>query len=100
MDLGPKYAKTAGLRNPAVAGDGRWQLVIDPGPRSITGRDTRGDDYQFDSGEFLGHKVPLGELRTDAQGRLLVLGGFGNSASYPPSPPSPSPTMTAGTTTR
>src|SRR6185369_3693654 len=42
--------------------------------------------YKFDSGEFLGHKVPLGELRTDASGRLLVLGGFGDSASYPPKP--------------
>jgi L-lysine epsilon oxidase-like protein/heme oxygenase-like protein len=29
-------------------------------------------------------EVPLGELRTDAQGRLLVLGGQGNSASLIP----------------
>ena len=30
----------------------------------------------------MGTKVPLGELRTDDQGRLIVLGGFGSSASY------------------
>jgi hypothetical protein len=86
MDLGPKYSKTAGLRNGAVTGDDRWQLVIDPGPRAITGRDTQGDAYKFDSGQFLGNKVPLGELRTDSAGRLLVLGGFGDSASYPAKP--------------
>jgi L-Lysine epsilon oxidase N-terminal/L-lysine epsilon oxidase C-terminal domain len=86
MDLGPKYSKTAGLRNHTIMGDDRWGLVIDPGPRAITGRDTQGDEYRFDSGEFLGNKVPLGELRTDSQGRLLVLGGFGNSASYPRKP--------------
>ena len=30
----------------------------------------------------MGTKVPLGELRTDDQGRLIVLGHFGTSASY------------------
>lgn len=86
MDLGPKYAIAAGLRNRTVTGDERKQLVIDPGPRTITGRDTEGDEYKFDSGQFLGNKVPLGELRTDSAGRLLVLGGFGHSASFPPKP--------------
>ena len=56
--------------------------MIDPGPRSITGRSTQGATYRFDSGKFMGTKVPLGELRTDDQGRLVVLGGFGTSASY------------------
>jgi hypothetical protein len=28
----------------------------------------------------MGIKVPLGELRTDAAGRLIFLGGFGHSA--------------------
>ncbi|HET9872479.1 MAG TPA: LodA/GoxA family CTQ-dependent oxidase [Propionibacteriaceae bacterium] len=82
MDLGPKYAKTAGLRNGTITGDDRGQLVIDPGPRSISGRDTQGAEYAFNSGEFMGQQVPLGELRTDSAGRLLVLGGFGASASY------------------
>ncbi|HEV7892913.1 MAG TPA: LodA/GoxA family CTQ-dependent oxidase, partial [Pyrinomonadaceae bacterium] len=36
MDLGPKYAMAAGLRNRTITGDDRKQLVIDPGPRTIT----------------------------------------------------------------
>ena len=64
------------LRNPGVAD--RQSLVIDPGPRSLTGRN---QSVKFDSGTFLGTAVPLGEGRTDARGRLLVLGGFGRSAS-------------------
>src|SRR4051794_21432561 len=47
MDLGPKYAKTAPLRNATLTGKERRQLVINPGPRSITGRDVRGKAYQF-----------------------------------------------------
>ena len=48
-------------------------LVIDPGPRSIKGRDTQGAGYAFDSGSFLGTPVYLGELQTDEKGRLLFL---------------------------
>lgn len=69
------------LRNPKVLGKHRDALVIDPGPRSIAGKNTSGPDYAFDSGTFLGKTVPLGELRTDDDGRLLVLGGFGDSGS-------------------
>ncbi|MDQ3898274.1 MAG: LodA/GoxA family CTQ-dependent oxidase [Actinomycetota bacterium] len=58
----------------------RAQLVIDPGPRALTGP---GDRAEFDSGSFLGTPVPLGEMRTEATGRLLVLGGFGASGSSP-----------------
>jgi hypothetical protein len=75
-------------RNAAVAGKDRARLTIDPGPRTIRGSGTnaRGDDsiYAFDTGEFSGHRVPLGDLRTDDAGRLLVLGGFGNSAAADP----------------
>jgi hypothetical protein len=81
MDLG-KYAKTTPLRNPTITGKDREKLVIDPGPRTISGLNVKGDAYRFDSGKFMGQKVPLGELRTDDAGRLLVLGGFGHSASY------------------
>ena len=35
---------------------------------------------RFDGGTFLGAEVPLGELRTDDDGRLLVFGGMGHSA--------------------
>jgi hypothetical protein len=81
MDLG-KYAITTALRNKTITGADRQKLIIDPGPRSISGRNTQGDAYHFDSGEFMGTKVPLGELRTDEAGRLIFLGGFGHSASY------------------
>lgn len=68
-------------RNPKITGEDRHTLVIDPGPRTITGKGTSGDAYRFDGGTFLGAEVPLGELRTDEAGRLLVLGGFGASGS-------------------
>jgi L-Lysine epsilon oxidase N-terminal/L-lysine epsilon oxidase C-terminal domain len=38
-------------------------------------------------GTFLGTEVHLGELRTDASGRLVVLGGRGTSGSVPPGQP-------------
>ncbi len=63
-------------RNPKVTD--RASLIIDPGPRSIQGLSKRA---HFDTGEFLGKTVPLGEIRTDRHGRLLVLGGFGTSNS-------------------
>ncbi|EGJ30931.1 MULTISPECIES: LodA/GoxA family CTQ-dependent oxidase [Moorena] len=69
-------------RNPDIKGTDREQFVIDPGSRTIQGNDISGDEYKFDSGKFMVTRtVPLGELRTDDAGRLLVLGGFGNSGS-------------------
>ncbi|WP_051711508.1 LodA/GoxA family CTQ-dependent oxidase [Andreprevotia chitinilytica] len=68
------------LRNMAVAD--RSVLSITPGERQIKGRDQRGKAYAFDNGRFMGEDVYLGELRTDAQGRLFVLGGRGKSASW------------------
>jgi len=60
--------------------------VNDPGPIRIEGRSTSGPGYRFDQGfvTFPGSgpvQVPLGELRTDDAGRLLVLGGDGRSGS-------------------
>ena len=75
------------LRNQSVTGAGREELVIDPGPRSVAGRESSGPQYRFDSGTFMGKKVYLGELRTDEAGRLVVLGGRGVSASSTGSPP-------------
>ena len=66
----------APLRNGSVAN--RDSLIIDPGSRSLNGPN---QVAQFDTGQFLGASVPLGEIRTDSQGRLLVLGGFGKSGS-------------------
>ena len=73
------------LRNSqAIAGvppvTDRSVLVIDPGPRSLTGPNQAAG---FNTGTFLGVQVPLGEMRTDADGLLLVLGGFGFSSSPP-----------------
>lgn len=66
------------LRNPGVA---RSRLVIDPGERAIAGRSRSGKAYKFDTGRIFGRTVYLGELRTDKDGRLLVLGGFGTAES-------------------
>ena len=60
----------------------RSQLIIDPGKIAISGTQQRGEQYRFDKGSFMGIPVPLGELRTDSEGRLIVLGGDGHSASY------------------
>ena len=69
------------LRNAAVPD--RSQLVIDPGPRSIEGRNqSGGKKHTFDTGKFMGKAVYLGEVRTDEAGRLIVLGGRGKSASF------------------
>ncbi|MGH8931256.1 MAG: LodA/GoxA family CTQ-dependent oxidase [Egibacteraceae bacterium] len=74
------------LRNRTITGAARDDLVIDPGPRSIRGRDTSGPGYQFGTGTFFGKPVYLGELRTDADAGLLFLGGRGVSASRDGSP--------------
>ncbi len=65
------------LRNAAVAD--RAKLAIEPGPRSVGGRDAA--PAAFDTGAFMGKNVYLGEISTDSAGRLIVLGGRGHSAS-------------------
>src|SRR5262249_29804510 len=78
-------APHAFLRNVAIPD--RKNLAIDPGPRQITGINAGGGAaYSFDTGKFMGTPVYLGELRTDDQGRLIVLGGRGKSASYTNTP--------------
>src|ERR1700687_5298057 len=56
------------------------QVEIDPGPRTLAGPNQAPG---FNTGSFLGLEVSLGEMRTDADSRLLVLGGFGQSGSVP-----------------
>lgn len=69
-------------RNADVPLHERHGLTINPGPRSISGYSVSGGKgHLFDTGTFKGIAVPLGEIRTDASGRLLVLGGYGNSIS-------------------
>lgn len=72
-------------RNPDASSEA---MTIDPGPRTISGPDQQ---QIFNTGQiaFPGLNpvaVPLGEIRTESDGRLLVLSSTGNSAS-PYSPP-------------
>jgi hypothetical protein len=75
-------------RNAGVAD--RKKLWIDPGPRSIGGKSKKGVEFKkgtakVASTEHWPAKPPtpaieyLGELRTDAAGRLIVIGGKGTS---------------------
>jgi hypothetical protein len=59
----------------------RQKLIIDPGSRTISGKNIRGEPYRLAGGKFFDKEVPLGELRTDDKGRLLFFGGDGISAS-------------------
>lgn len=79
LDIPEAKSMSVPKRNPTIMN--RDELAIDPGPRTIAGKNTSGQEYQFDTGKFMETEVPLGEIRTDDAGRLLVLGGFGNSAS-------------------
>lgn len=65
------------LRNAAVAD--RARLAITPSMRHIEG--PLAGPQQFDDGSFMGTPVYLGEIRTDENGRLVVLGGHGVSRS-------------------
>ncbi len=77
-------------RNIKIEGDKRRKLIIDPGPRSISGRDQSigvdrdnpPSDYEFfsfpDENPKHGYQIDtLGALKTDRHGRLLVMGGLG-----------------------
>jgi len=66
-------------RNSDFAGAERDRLKIDPGPRTIGGVNQQGSAYCFDTGMFVYKPVYLGELRTDADGRLIFLAGRGHS---------------------
>jgi len=68
------------LRNSTISD--RSALTIAPSERRISGKNESGKNFAFDDGTFLEKSVYLGELRTDAVGRLIVLGGHGISASH------------------
>jgi len=65
------------LRNSDVTN--RSSLIIDAGAKTISGT---GQSRHL-SGSFLGTPVDLGDLQTDSDGHLIVLGGFGTSRSVP-----------------
>jgi hypothetical protein len=79
LDLPEAASLQSARRNAAVQGKDREKLVIDPGPRSVSGRKQK--SIRFDTGKFFGQAVYLGELLTDEAGRLIFLGGKGESGS-------------------
>ena len=79
LDLPESATLQSPRRNAAVQGKDREKLIIDPGPRSISGKNQ--EAKAFDSGKFYGETVYLGELQTDAEGRLIFVGGKGKSNS-------------------
>lgn len=86
------------LRNADIKNaDERQQLIIDPGPQTVSYTNKKQRTAQFAKGQNPGYSQSfpppltplsietLGELRAikqDKNNRLLVLGGFGNSGSY------------------
>jgi L-lysine 6-oxidase len=75
----------------------RQKLIIDPGPRTISGKnlskeiDRQTIPPKYKKGSFpreevtYGHPInSLGTLKTDSKGRLIVLGGYGNSGGDEP----------------
>ncbi|MHB8492241.1 MAG: LodA/GoxA family CTQ-dependent oxidase, partial [Solirubrobacteraceae bacterium] len=84
LDGTPLPLRNAAIQNSPGQPEARLSLVVDPGPRSITGVGALGAGYALDGGAFLGIPVPLGELRTDQEGRLLVLGGAGSAGAFRP----------------
>ncbi|HUJ02365.1 MAG TPA: LodA/GoxA family CTQ-dependent oxidase, partial [Rhizomicrobium sp.] len=67
------------LRNQQIPAQERWRLDIAPQPRHVSGTRQRA---VFDDGRFMDMPVSLGEIRTDAEGRLIVLGGSGKAHTY------------------
>lgn len=65
-------------RNLNFSGENRKKLMIDPGPLSITGKNSSGPVF---TGRFVEEPVYLGELRTDEDGNLIFLGGRGVSGT-------------------
>lgn len=92
------YAPAAQRRNADVAD--RDRLVIDPGPRSVNTSTRRRASFDRSGNGAYATTFPpedikpyaintLGEILTDDQGRLLVLGGHGHSGSEKSSPGEP-----------
>lgn len=72
--------------------EARQRLIIDPGPHAVNATNLRRASFSHHSSEFYAPTFPpplqphsvdtLGEILTDSQGRLLVLGGHGRSGSF------------------
>jgi hypothetical protein len=86
------YADGHPLRNADVADENARQfLIIDPGPRVVNGTTDRRASFSRENADVYSPTFPpelnphsidtLGDIMTDGVGRLLVLGGHGNSGS-------------------
>lgn len=86
------YAPNHPRRNATVTDpEARQQLIIDPGPRVVDTRGGRRASFGRDGGDVYATTFPpplepcsidtLGDLLVDDDGRLLVLGGHGDSGS-------------------
>lgn len=89
LDHSPAAGHPAAPRNTTVA-DRDSLIIQDTREHKITGPKQSGVELQ---GKFLEQPVFLGELRTDAAGRLLVLGGRGESKGVPETPGAPIPPL-------
>jgi hypothetical protein len=79
LDLPEAATLRSTRRNSPVQGKDRSKLIIDPGPRSVSGKGQKSEP--FDTGKFFDVPVYLGELQTDEEGRLIFVGGKGKSES-------------------
>lgn len=91
------YPPNTQLRNPDVTSN-RQTLIIDPGPRTLTGANQSSSFSREDNPKGYKMSFPpeglqpftidtLGEIKTDSDGRLIVIGGLGHSGTdlaYPP----------------
>jgi hypothetical protein len=80
--------RNAGITDP----EARQRLIVDPGPRSVDCRERRSAHFSRGGSGLYAPTFPpplsphsidtLGEIKTDDSGRLLVLGGHGNSGTF------------------
>ena len=82
LDLGEKYSIPSIRRNSDVVGGYRSQLAIKPTPKSISGKNVKDNEHNFDDGKFYKKNVDLGHIETDEKGRLLFFAGDGDAESH------------------
>lgn len=86
------YEKNHKRRNADITGEeARQKLIIDPGPQVVNATTQRNASFSRANNDVYAPVFPpkldpnsintLGDLKTDGAGRLLVLGGHGNSGT-------------------
>jgi hypothetical protein len=81
LDIPEAASVRSPRRNAQIQGADRKSLVIDPKERRVSEQDKH---QCFDTGEFFGKKVDLGEIDYEDGGSLLFRGGRGKSAPMSP----------------